>query len=122
MPSSSAEAVNPINRWSLYGECWASSQIKSNLPPFQAAPSWSLFQLMSARMATSSSPAAMRARRLLWLVTSGREYILPPARRWCLASPGGGGDRNLRQLEQDCHRLLWRGVVQVVTSVELEEA
>src|SRR5262249_16453949 len=45
-------------------------QIKSNWPPCQAAANWSLLQLMSPRMATSSSPAAIRARRLLGLVTS----------------------------------------------------
>src|SRR5438132_14396617 len=44
--------------------------MKSYWPPPKAADNWSLLQPMSARRATSSSPAAMRARRLLSLVTS----------------------------------------------------
>src|SRR6266851_310971 len=44
--------------------------MKSYWPPPKAADNWSLLQPMSARRATSSSPAAMRARRLPWLVTS----------------------------------------------------
>src|SRR6266851_2274546 len=44
--------------------------MKSYWPPPRAADNWSLLHPMSPRRATSSSPAAMRARRLLWLVTS----------------------------------------------------
>ena len=58
------------------------------VPLPQAAASWSLLHSISPRIATSSSPAAMRARRLFWLVTSVLSFSIADQQLTCSRRPG----------------------------------